>query len=1418
MLLKYFKNILAPQDGAAKICAVCWSANNVKCAVCTSDRVVLLYDEAGEKRDKFSLKPADPKFGKTSYTVKGLCFSPDSTKIAIGQTDNIIYVYKIGTQWGDKKVICNKFVLQSSVTAMVWPNNQALIFGQVDGKVRAANMKSNKSSTIYATNSYIVSLAASPSGKAFISGHADCSIVRYTFEDDGSGETRGLLCHHSSAPYALAYTSHGIIVGGCDKKIVAYDRDGHCSQQFDFSREEDENEFTCAVCSPSGFSVIFGSFNRLKILNWNPRKGLWEDPINKIIPNLYTITALSWKPDGSRVLVGTLCGSVEVFNSTLKKINYKKKFEIVHVGLNQVIVTCLSSGQKTVLKSQYGYEIDNVRIMGSDRYAVANSTQTIILADLLTNKFTEIPWQSTGENEKFYFDNENSTVIYIASSHLFFFYHLLPRTPAWPPPPLSDSSVRLNERQTKRCHTGDNKRLAYLLDMKTVVIVDLVTENAIAEVEHDSKVDWLELNETGRYLLFRDKKLKLNLYFIEAQQRVTILNSCLYVQWVPGSDVVVAQNRGNLCIWYNIEAYEKVTMIPLKVKEKEGDYNVAINLYLKSGLPTKAARVVTSHENLLSNTELTSRIASALVKAELYEQAGNLYEKTGEFARALQSYRKGRSYQQDSVHLRCTTKAIESAISSNQWKKAVQILELQDSSTVTKYYKKIADHYAQVKEYKIAERLYLAADCMKEAVDMYNEVGMWQQAHKLASKFMNADAVTALYVTQADKLRDQGKVKEAERLFLTVEEPERAIAMYKQLKMYPDVLRLVKLYHRDMLEETYCRLAKEVESDGNLRQAEEYLLSANNAKAAINMYRSQNMWSDAYRIAKSHCGELMSKQVAFLWARNLGGDSAVKLLSKFGLLEEAIDYAAEQCVFDFAFDLAHVGMKEKLPSIHLKQAMYLEDEGKIAEAELGFIKAGRPKEAVLMYMHNKDWDSALRIAESHDPELVTEVLVGQAQIAFQEEDFTRAESLLLRAHQPEKAIAFYKKHEMWQDALRLCQQYLPNKLGAVQEEFEQAQMSKSSRGIETIIRQGREWESNKEFSRAVECYLKVSELVTSDVNIMMKCWHKAVDLSVKFLGHNRSVEVVDNVATRLDNMEKYAMGRKVLQKYVAIYAAHLINEGQSIQALELYTMYGAPASQQYTELSQNSDSNDSTRREYHTYLLISHYYATRAAVQTDLSLNAIAAKLSVSLLRHTDIVPADKAFYEAGLLCKVSVKPLLLFFFFFMIATLLQAIEDGTLDSLDHSDFQATDIPFEIPLPEHLFLSPSELEQQKEWVLEVSMNQNVEQVLPKDDRGVYEASLVNYQNGQASVPCLITAITAETNRYAEYKQRGNLSIFRFQHYSRFQAILAKYNILQGQLSENRLGTVRSIYIDKVPNIVNTSLKPSGMKITFFTDP
>lgn len=37
---------------------------------------------------------------------------------------------------------------------------------------------------------------------------------------------------------------------------------GKAIQQFDYSREDDEKEFTCSAVSPSGQSVVLGSYDR----------------------------------------------------------------------------------------------------------------------------------------------------------------------------------------------------------------------------------------------------------------------------------------------------------------------------------------------------------------------------------------------------------------------------------------------------------------------------------------------------------------------------------------------------------------------------------------------------------------------------------------------------------------------------------------------------------------------------------------------------------------------------------------------------------------------------------------------------------------------------------------------------------------------------------------------------------------------------------------------------------------------------------------------------------------------------------------------------------------------------------------------------------------------------------------------------
>lgn len=77
---------------------------------------------------------------------------------------------------------------------------------------------------------------------------------------------------------------------------------GKVQQQFDYSKDDSEKEFTVSATSPSGQTVVVGSFDRLRVFNWSPRRATWDESKAKNITNLYTITALSWKKDGSRLV------------------------------------------------------------------------------------------------------------------------------------------------------------------------------------------------------------------------------------------------------------------------------------------------------------------------------------------------------------------------------------------------------------------------------------------------------------------------------------------------------------------------------------------------------------------------------------------------------------------------------------------------------------------------------------------------------------------------------------------------------------------------------------------------------------------------------------------------------------------------------------------------------------------------------------------------------------------------------------------------------------------------------------------------------------------------------------------------------------------------------------------------------------
>lgn len=70
-------------------------------------------------------------------------------------------------------------------------------------------------------------------------------------------------------------------------------------------------------------------------------------------------------------------------------------------------------------------------------------------------------------------------------------------------------------------------------------------------------------------------------------------------------------------------------------------------------------------------------------------------------------------------------------------------------------------------------------------------------------------------------------------------------------------------------------------------------------------------------------------------------------------------------------------------------------------------------------------------------------------------------------------------------------------------------------------------------------------------------------------------------------------------------------------------------------LAKSGERESAEHNFFKKLLLITHYNTMRISCIGNEQLDSIAAKLSISLLRHTDLIPADKAFYEAGVMCQV---------------------------------------------------------------------------------------------------------------------------------------------------------------------------------------
>lgn len=1758
MKLKYLSTVIDQSNEISYAGALCFAPNGHKLAVATADRHILLFDEKFRKRDKFATKPIDPKFGKSNHLITCAVFSPDSLKLAIGQTDHIVFVYRLGESWEEKKVICNKFAQSSAVTALIWPSDNKLIVGLSDGKVRLASSTSNKCSTLYRADTDVCMLAQHPNRLSFLSGHEDGTVYMYSFNT----RSHSYLFVHSCSPHVLLYSSVGILVGGIDRRLVSYTEHGRVLQQFDYSDgQHNEKEFTVAALDPTGHNAVIGSFDKIRSICWNQQRGAWDEGSLLHIHNLYTVTGLAWKSDATTLLCMNVLGAVIAIDCSTKKTMLNNRFELTFISLSHAIIRDLkamknnseneeSNGNveqlvplnghsdrpiECLLHSRRGAELRDIRVMGRDqRYAIIYTPTTLIFADMWTGKSSEILWRSGG-NEKFYLDNENIAYI-VNAGEINFVEYGRDELVGWirtERANIHQISVRIYYPNMKKLHKQQQqqqntvestcvRRVAYLLDARTISIIDLKTNVQIAQIQHGSAIDWLELNEKANKLLYRDIHAALHLFSYATMLTTDLIAHCSYVQWVPKSDVIVAQSNDHLCVWYNTDEHaDRIIQLPIQgeiemvvrdatrtevivmendnrvayeldnamiefgtaldefdlgravlfleqseqrgmdlqamwkklaeisiehfqlmlaqrcfaslndlirvqylqetllraecqhgipmdemlsehfevrarmaimgkqfkraeriflennavsaaiqmwrlmcdwdtvmqlaiamnysqmdslhaqyerylhesgqqqkaaeIKLRDGDENAALELFLRAKQPLQAVELLLKNRNMLKNLTnaegeegILERITKTLIDHELFDKIGELYEAIEQPEKALNYYKQGNIYGKaiqiarecypDQVvpieeqwanwlftqgnydpaishFLECgnVLRAADSAIHAREWDKALEILNAIDPiPETTSLYEKIAEHFELIRDFDKAELIYINSGKFLEAIEMYNKAGHWISGFTLASKFLNIDESRKLYMDKAVQLMNEMKFSDAEELYIALDEPNKAIAMYKQAERVDDMMRLISRFHSNEVQNAHKLLAEELEQKGDFRAAEEHYMLSSNWSTAIDMYQHAEQWADAYRLAKAHSGEQTQKQIAYLWAKTLGGDAAIKLLTKFELLDEAINLAVFKGDYDFAFELSRLGAVHRLKFVQQSYAEHLEDEGDLEKAEELFLKAGKSREAVSMHIHSQNWDAAERIAENYCTDLLPEIFLQRARSALEQHNYVDAESYLLRANRPDIILSFYRESAQWLEAMRIAKDYLPDQLEQCRTEYDEYQLRSGAKGAESLIAQAKEWERQNEHHRAVDCWMQV-EGATQDQQLIAHSLTKAAELTVKFLTesddgielllqiaqrqnelgqflaagesfllgnqpaksvqalldahewakakrvaeelapelgqlvddtyreflrtHGRIGELIDvDVVTAIDMLVQDNQWEKALKtarqqnhrplfdKYLILYANEQLTHGKPEYLLKALRKFGPSTNQKlipvyetlidqlinvrtatqnyemlktlrdvFLQLSQQIDTTENNingqqnnQQYFKRFLYLAHFSALRKALEL-LSeqqspvvdhLKILQLKLSIAMLRYIEPLRPDKAFYEAGIACKLwggTDYEKMAFLFLNQYLDITDAIDENDPNLVDNGVYEGTDIPTNYALPNEKYLSNTEQDEVKEWVLAISVDQNMEKLLRLDGRDSYEASAIDTLGNSYPI-CVVSAypVTDET--------------------------------------------------------------------------
>lgn len=559
-----------------------------------------------------------------------------------------------------------------------------------------------------------------------------------------------------------------------------------------------------------------------------------------------------------------------------------------------------------------------------------------------------------------------------------------------------------------------------------------------------------------------------------------------------------------------------------EMREEEGDFTQAITLYLRGGLPERAANVCL-RQNILQPRTLLNEVTSALDATGLYEISGDLYTHISCYDESIICYMKGHFFQ----------KAVAIAIDHSAPGQLKCI-------------------YKQWAETSIHKAQY------EEAVEQYIQGSLYNEALDAAIK-------SQLY--------------------------DKAVVIAQ------------------MIEDGQCsselkELASHLISRQNYQDAEKILTKTGNWLEAANMYRRQERWEDALRVAKSIGGQDASERISYEYGIRLGEDC--KNLDP-QIMNDCLSFCVKNNDFENAIFLAkHSKSDDFVQKLVLKHAQILEDE------ETEYLEANAPHDAIDMHIHTQSWVDAERVATMYKETDLEKVKVAHANYALERQEFSTANEILDDIGKSETTKS----------------RNIPQQIGEEQYEYTENPVQVSGDRAPSLIDLS-VWETVQENS---------SKEITNNTVIRLEKLDNVMD-AISLLKRGAPVPAFQS---------HYEFYLKMTCKLLALSEETKNRNERSVDYLMMLDALGEIIRDSFDqEDGTNADNGETNVKETASmmnHLQMTIHYTQRMILCIKHHLNELACKCAITLMRYSVIflgngkvytlIPADKAFYQAGILCR----------------------------------------------------------------------------------------------------------------------------------------------------------------------------------------